>query len=419
MANSRQADLLIVGGGPAGLATALAASQHGLHRVVVVDSRRPPIDKPCGEGLMPDGVARLAELGVRIPRHQCTPFTGIRYVDGAVEATGSFPQTSGLGVRRTVLHAAMVRAAEEAGVDLRWGTKVQRLLPATLEHPRKSASGGVELAGGQIPARWVVAADGLNSRLRAQAELDKEVPAITHRSTRFGVRRHFNIEPWTDKVEVHWRDGLEAYVTPVGPQEVGIALAISGNKAHFDSLLQQFPQLAERLRGAAWSSRAAGLGPLRRQVKAVTRGRLALVGDASGYLDPITGEGLSLAFHQAVALAESLATDSLTHYARAHRRIGRLPNTMTRLILAIERRPRLRRRVIKTLASEPRLFDRFLGIHSRVLPLSAIGLGGVLRLARRLAMPVAAAIPMPLEPATSVATRKIRISHLAPPREPR
>ncbi len=416
MANTRQADLLIVGGGPAGLATALAARQRGLRRVVVLDSRRPPIDKPCGEGLMPDGVAVLRELGVRLPRFQCTPFTGIRYIDGAVEATGTFPQAAGLGVRRPVLHAAMVQAAERASVELRWATRVERLLPATLNSHRTSGSGGVETAEGPILARWVVAADGLNSRLRIQAGLDKKVASSSHRPIRFGVRRHFAIEPWTDKVEVYWRDGVEAYVTPVGPREVGIALAISGTKAPFDSLLQEFPQLAERLHGAAWTSRIAGRGPLYRQVKAVTRGRLALVGDASGYIDPITGEGLSMAFHQAVALAESLSRDSPASYARAHRHIGRLPNAMTHLILAIERRPRLRHRVIKMLAAEPRLFDRFLGIHSRMLPPSAIGLGGILRLARRLVMPIATA-PVPLKLAT-VGTQQLRTRHQPPPRVP-
>lgn len=414
MPNTRQADLLIVGGGPAGLATALAARQRGLHRVVVLDSRRPPIDKPCGEGLMPDGVAVLRELGVHLPRHQCTPFTGIRYIDGTAEATGTFPRATGLGIRRPTLHAAMVHAAERAGVDLRWATRVERLLPATLDPHRTSSGGGVELAEGPVLARWVVAADGLNSRLRAQAGLEKKVTLSSRRSTRFGVRRHFEIEPWTDKVEVYWRNGLEAYVTPVGPREVSIALAISGNKAPFDTLLQEFPQLAQRLRGAAWTSRAAGRGPLHRKVKAVSRGRLALVGDASGYIDPVTGEGLSMAFHQAVALAESLTCDSLASYARAHRRIGRLPNAMTHLILAIERRPRLRHRVIKTLAAEPRLFDRFLGIHSRMLPLSAIGLGEILRLVRRLAIPIAA-VPVPLEPATTVATQRLRISRRSLP----
>jgi flavin-dependent dehydrogenase len=116
----------------------------------------------------------------------------------------------------------------------------------------------------------------------------------------------------------------------------------------------------------------------------VARDRVALVGDASGYLDPITGEGLSLAFHQACALVDAIVAGKVAEYADSHRRIVRLPTAMTRLVLMVERHPRLRRRLIRALAAEPELFDRFLAIHVGALPARGLGLGGVLRLARGL-----------------------------------
>jgi len=266
-----------------------------------------------------------------------------------------------------------VRRAEEAGVELRWGVRVVAL-----------AAGGVETDRGPIAARFVAGADGLGSRLRAWAGLGGR-PVLRASARRFGVRRHFRVAPWTDLVEVYWADGAEAYVTPVGEREVGVALLWSGGPTRFDGLFARFPALAARLAGAEVTSRDRGAGPLQQRVRRVTRGRLALVGDASGYVDAITGEGLSLAFHQAQALAGALAAGDLAAYQRAHRALGRLPDGITRGVLAIERRPALRRRVIAALAAEPELFDRLLGVHSRALPLSRVGLPGALRLAWRLA----------------------------------
>ncbi len=371
------AQVLVVGGGPAGLATAIAARQAGLGRVLVLDGRRPPIDKACGEGLMPDGLERLKGLGVPTDRLGGASFRGIRYLEDGAVAEGRFPRGAGLGLRRTALHEALVKRAEEAGVELEWGVKVTGLGTA-------GRSGEVETDRGPRSARWVVAADGLHSRLRSWAGLERPAaPGLARR--RFGVRRHFRLAPWADVVEVYWANGAEAYVTPVASDEVGVALLWSGGTARFDELLARFPALAARLDGALAASRDRGAGPLLQRVRRVTQGQLALVGDASGYVDAITGEGLSLAFHQAQALAEALAAGDLRAYERAHRRIARLPDGMTRLMLAIERRPRLRRRVIRALAAEPALFSRLLAVHTRALPLRGLGLPNVLRLAWRLA----------------------------------
>lgn len=371
------ADLVVVGGGPAGLATALGARQAGLD-VVVLDRSRPVIDKACGEGLMPDAVAHLRRLGVELGPGESFPFRGIRYVDGDVVAEGSFPGAAGLGVRRLALHRALVRRAEEAGVRLLWGVKALGLASAG------NGFAGIETDQGLIRARWIVGADGLLSRVRRWAGLERSPGGLSEKSHRFGVRRHYTLVPWSDFVEVHWGPGCEAYMTPVGPDLVGIAMLWSGEKLGFDDLLARFPALRERLAGAPRASRDRGAGPLHQRVRGVRRANLALVGDAAGYLDAITGEGLAVACHQSAALIAALRQGSLAGYAAASRRIHRLPDAMTSLMLALERRPWLRARAVRALAAEPALFSLLLGIHGRLLPPRSLGLDGALRLAWRL-----------------------------------
>jgi flavin-dependent dehydrogenase len=366
-------DLLIVGGGPAGLATAISARLAGL-TATLLDRAAPPIDKPCGEGLMPAGAARLEELGVRLPEGVGRAFRGICYRDGDLMATAEFPGAPGLGIRRTALHEALTRRAEEVGVDLRWDTPVRGL-----------AKGGVATDDGTVSGRWLVGADGLSSRVRNWAGL--ELPQPRGRNRRFGVRRHYRLEPWSDKVEVWWADGVEAYVTPVAVREVGVAMLWSGEKSRFDLLLERFPALAEKLAGADVVSRDKGAGPLNRRPRRVWQDRLLLVGDAAGYVDAITGEGLDLAFHQAPALVAAVVRDDPGGYARFCRRLSRLPFTLIHLLLFAERRPTLRRRLIRTLSEEPWLFARLLAIHARDRPPTSLGLGGAWRLTRGLARP--------------------------------
>jgi flavin-dependent dehydrogenase len=366
-----RADVVIAGGGPAGLTTAIAARLEGFD-VLVFDRARPPIDKACGEGLMPDGVAVLESLGVDLREVHSCPFHGIRYVDRDLTAEGCFPGAPGLGIRRTELHDVLVRRAQDLGVDLCWGVRASGL-----------ADDGFETDDGRVRGRWLVGADGRTSRIRKWAGLDGRGA----RRRRFGVRRHFEIEPWTDLIEVHWSDGYEAYVTPVGERMVGVALLWSGRAATFDELLEGFPTLKRRLAGAPAVSKDRGAGPLEQRCSTVIAGNLALVGDASGYLDAITGEGLALSFHQAVALADAMAAGNLRRYVAEHRRIRRYPERITRLLLLVEDHPRLRRRVMRSLAGDGSLMSRFLALKMRsegprvlgsdgLLPLTAAALRG-------------------------------------------
>ena len=164
--------------------------------------------------------------------------------------------------------------------------------------------------------------------------------------------------------------------------EVGVAILWSGEKGDFDTLLGRFPGLAKRLAGASIRSADRGAAILEQHTRAVYRDGVALVGDAAGYRDAITGEGLSLAFHEAHSLAESIDAGRLDLYARDLRRLSRLPFLLIRLLLEVERRPWLRQRLIRTLATEPGLFARLLAIHARQAPVRSVGPRGALQLAR-------------------------------------
>lgn len=329
---------------------------------------------------MPDGVAALRELGVEPPG---VPFRGIRYLDERGAAEAPFPGAPGHGVRRTALHAAMVEAVERAGIEVRWGEKVEAI---TLD-------GEVRTANGTLHGEHVVGADGLLSHVRGWAGLAGPPP----RRRRFGVRRHFRLAPWTDLVEVHWHNDVEAYVTPVGTDEIGVAMLWNKHDAareggggrggdderaggdddrdSFDSLLARFPELAARLSGVPETSRDRGAGPFRQRARALVRGRVILIGDAAGYFDPITGEGLGLSFQQAEALGDALQRGNLDEYARACRGLARLTNAITATLLFCERRPWLRRRLGRELGRRPALFSRLLGVHARQLPLREVGGG--------------------------------------------
>jgi flavin-dependent dehydrogenase len=369
-------DVAVVGAGPAGLAVAIGARLAGLS-VAVLERGRPPVDRACGEGLMPDALARLEALGIAVPAGESARFAGIRYVAGNVAAEGRFPRGSGLGVRRTVLHRAMAERAAALGADLRWGVVTAGL-----------AASGVALADGEtVAARFVVGADGRHSAVRRWAGLEGSPP----RRDRHAVRRHFVVEPWTDLVEVHWGDGAEAYVTPVGPHQVGVAMLWNGGASSFDRLLARFPALAARLAGAPAASRDRGASLLGAQPRATAGDRVALVGDSAGSVDPITGEGIALALAQAGLLVPALAVGDLCAYARACPRLAARPRRMASLLLLLERSAALRRRVVTALAANPALFSRLLAVHTGEAP----GRGAALAAFVRLVALAAVSRPLP------------------------
>jgi flavin-dependent dehydrogenase len=331
-------DVFVIGGGPAGLATAIAARQKGF-RVTLADSLRPPVDKACGEGMLPDGLPAAKKLGLEFKPAEYFPIRGIRFCEGKMSVVSDFPHGPGMGVRRTTLHRALVKLAEQEGVDLEWGRSISDL--------------------SALKARWIVGADGASSRVRSSVNLDSTIRE-THR---YGFRLHFQIRPWSDCVEVHWGRACQIYVTPVASDEVGIALLSRESKLRVREALRQFPELMARLEGAPESSAERGSATAMRQLRAVVRGNVALVGDASGSVDAITGEGLCLGFHQAIALADAMKRGDLAEYATAHRKLARRPRFMANLLLAMDRWPTGRRCVFSALAAYPPLFEGLLAMH--------------------------------------------------------
>ncbi|MFF8592409.1 NAD(P)/FAD-dependent oxidoreductase [Streptomyces sp. NPDC015220] len=330
-------DLLIAGGGPAGLATALHAVRAGLD-VVVAEPRRAPVDKACGEGLMPGAVRALGALGLTVPGR---PITGIRYVQGARRVQAAFRHGPGLGARRTGLHDALHRAVVAAGVPV---------LPVRVGEVRQDAT-GVSAPGTGLRARWLVAADGLHSPVRRFLGLEVRGGG----APRYGLRRHYAVRPWSSYVEVHWGPYGEAYVTPLGPALVGVAL-LTARRAPFGAQLAAFPELTARLPEAAAVTAVRGAGPLRQRSRTRRHGRVLLVGDAAGYVDALTGEGVSLALSGAEALVRNIRRGTPARYEGDWRRATRRHRLLTESLVRARQRPVLGPLIVPTAARLPRLF---------------------------------------------------------------
>ncbi|MFD7311515.1 FAD-dependent oxidoreductase [Promicromonospora sp. NPDC059942] len=343
------ADVLVVGAGPVGLAAAVHARAAGLD-VLVVDHRAGTLDKACGEGLLPGALRAVQALGADPPGHV---LTGISYRAPGRHADHEFTAGPGRGVRRTALHEALrARAADvgarrtygrvtglrqdAAGVEIdvtpgrvggagrvggpdRAGGLDRAAGPdrrggadrvggaaggdATVDGVGGDATGDATADGGAdapgepvtLRARWLLGCDGLHSTVRRLAGLDvgpgrRAGPGVVQGAGRdagrgagrpdrhrYGLRRHFAVASWTDLVEVHWSPHAEAYVTPVAPDVVGVALlaprTVTG--AGFDTLLRsQFPELTARLAGAEPAGTVLGAGPLRRRSRRRSAGRV-------------------------------------------------------------------------------------------------------------------------------------------------
>ena len=376
-------DVVVIGGGPAGLAASIAAARAGLS-VMLADARQPPIDKLCGEGILPDGLATLSALGVDLSALEKpgVPFDGISFHDGQSSFAAGFPGHAGLGVRRTALHAALHEAALREGVTLRWQKRAEMSSPGMVRL-------GDRVGGEQVRCRYIIGADG-------QCSVVRHVAGLSGSSTRSRLKqrvasgRHYACASWSGFVEVYWSGGTQAYVTPVGPQEVGVAFISKDSTVRTDDCLHLFPELRERLAGVATIGRVQGSTSISlRLPRVVSRdgaSGTALVGEASGSVDAITGEGITLLLRQAIALADAMRAGDLGRYQREHPRILRRARFMSQMLLSLSEFPQLRGRVFRAFADEPAAFENLLAMHVGQRP-RLFGPGGCFGLGKRLMVP--------------------------------
>ncbi len=305
--------------------------------VAVIERRAGAIDKACGEGLMPPAVRELGEMGVALPRGR--PFQGIRYLAEGYSAEARFRGGHGVGLRRTVLHEALAARAAELGV---------RRVEGEVTEIRQTSE--LVEAGG-LRGRWLAAADGLHSRIRRSLGLEQP----PRYPPRYGIRRHFRAKPWSDLVEVHWNDEAEAYVTPVGDDLVGVAVLFAGYGS-FDAWLERFPAVATRLGPAV--SVPKGAGPFEQRVARRVVGRVALVGDAAGFLDPLTGEGVGLGIAAARTFVRCLVSkEGIEAYERRWQILTRRYRILTTALLGLRHVPIFRRQIVPVLQRCPGAFS--------------------------------------------------------------
>ena len=356
ISNKRNSEVVIVGGGPAGLAAALALTQKGA-RCTVVDHAKPPVDKACGEGLMPDSRLALARLGVSITEEGHGVFSGIRFNRGNFSVGASFPHGNGIGVRRIFLHQKLIEHADKAGVNLMWNSRVKLL-----------EKGKITINNEATDYEWLIGADGLNSAVRRWAGFDTEEKVCY----RYGARRHYRVNLWTDRMEIYWSDCGQMYITPVGANEICVIFLSRKLDVRFEQAMSQFPLLAGRLAGAIPIDNLKGAVTATRQLKTVARGRIALLGDASGSVDAITGEGLALSFRQSIALADAIECGDISSYCQRQKQLALLPTRMANLMLLLDRYPNLQEKTLDALSRTPETFGKLLSSHvgHKSLPLT-------------------------------------------------
>ena len=366
-------EVIIIGGGPAGLFAGIVCARNNL-KTLILEKKVYPIDKACGEGIMPSGIEYLRELGIIpfIKKYPYQHFKGIRYISRKGRtAEANFKKGSGWGIQRTELSSALLECASAfPNLEIQSGVLAKYNIG---ENPE------VIINNKTLRPKLLIGADGLHSRIRKLANLEASSPGLE----RWGVRKHFKVEPWSLFVEIYWSSGLEAYVTPVSSSCVNVSFLWdtkrykpreSGKKL-FSSLLEEFPKLQARIKKADVLDESKSKGPLYQKTKDVVNKKILLIGDAAGFFDPITGEGISLAAKQALLLEKNIVPvlqkntsnleNALSEYSKKSLNIYRSYQAMTHLALLLRLWPKLTELVIQVLHYFPALFQKLLSINMR------------------------------------------------------
>lgn len=332
--------VLIIGAGPAGSALAIHLLRKGL-QVTLVDRAQFPREKPCGEFLSPECRPYLAELGLAQPEQQLGAATirGMRISGYGATTVGRFrrlPQRApcghqGFGVRRYALDHWLVQAAIAAGAQFLPRTEFVRLLRDAdrVQGAILREVGGSERA---VAADWVIGCDGVHSRVARDMGVQKAEKWLQQ----FGLAAHFTGVAPSEFADIQLLQGgfVAAATVDVGLTSVNLVLPRERlrerTSASWDEFLAQQlgpdSPLASRLKHATRITAWRGCGPLAHTTQSVWQPGVALVGDAAGYVDPMTGEGIYFALFGARAAAEAIAAacaipaqaaTALANYARA------------------------------------------------------------------------------------------------------
>jgi 2-polyprenyl-6-methoxyphenol hydroxylase-like FAD-dependent oxidoreductase len=368
-------DVGIAGAGPAGASLAIMLGRAGLS-VELYDARRFPREKPCGEGLMPSGVAVLERLGLLEVVGGCR-IDGVRYRGFGLMAESTFPATDGaparmLTQRRLRLDDALVSAARATpGVRVFEDAAVEG---AAVEGGRAV---GLRVGGDLRRAGIVVGADGIGSRVRRSLGLDARGRAPVGAGGRVGIRAHYRLaagRPGPDRLEILVGTGHEIYVAPLPDGEVLVAALADGRalgghaRSALAGWLAEDPRLRELLDGAEPLTDVAGRAPVAGRARAGWAPGAVLLGDAASATDPLTAGGLAHALVTAERLAAHVPralTEGdrwLRRFDRERRGMLRAPTMLTGALLAVIRRPRLARQTLRFMRKQPRLMTRLLGV---------------------------------------------------------
>jgi geranylgeranyl reductase family protein len=388
-------DVVVVGGGPAGVASALILRQRG-HDVLLLDRARFPRDKVCGESVSPGAWPILERLALAdaVRRLEPQPIRGMTLVaPDATRFSGSYPDGGlGFAVRRERLDACLLDAARGRGVEVHEAARVVGI---------QRADGFSRLffedeAGDRraTAARLVVAADGRQGVIAESLGLRAPHPRLR----RFALRCHFDgVDGLSERGEMHVVPGAYCGIAPLGQRAANVALVLDEGEmaaaggdvaAFFARALGRWPEIQERLSRARPLGPPRATGPLAVAARRVSAPGVLLVGDAAGFFDPFTGEGITLALRSAELMAPvaDLALRSgrlhdLSRYDRERDAATRDKFLVNRLIQRLLAWPALASQVARRLRRRPGLADRLVGIAGDLVPArDALGAGFLLEL---------------------------------------
>lgn len=367
-------DAVVVGGGPAGSATAARLAGLGWG-VLLLDRAEFPRRKPCGECVNPAGVEALRALGVlpEVEAAGTAPLEAWRIRAGEAWFEGGFPaDRAGLAVRREVLDALLLEHARARGAEVRTGERVTELLRDG------GRVAGVRAGGREVRARVVVGADGLRSVVLRRLGLLRRRPRLRKLALTAHVRGAGSLGA---RGELRVRPGGCLGVAEVGGGAANVTVVVAGEgmrkvagdaAGFFDRALREYG-----VEGAERVDDVLCTGPFDWPIRSAVAPGAVLVGDAAGYYDPFTGEGIFRALRGAELAAETLhaallrgdlSAAALAPYERARRRAFSPGERLQRVIEAFVSRPALLGWTAGRLARHPEVADTLVGVVGGIRP---------------------------------------------------